>query len=888
MSVSPTPGERFGPYDIVGPLGSGGMGIVYRARDTRLGREVALKTLPPSSLADPARLQRFEQEARAASALNHPNVLAVFDVGREGDTPFLVTELLEGQTLRERIAEGPLPARKVIELGMHVAHGLAAVHEKGIVHRDLKPDNLFLTHDGQLKILDFGVARTTEGLTPATGTLPLTQSGAVMGTAGYMAPEQVRGRPADARSDLFALGAILYECLTGQMAFPGDTPVERGYAILNAEPKELEAWQVSAPPALARVMRRCLDKNPELRFQHARDLVYALEAITDGSGQQPLPAAPGWTGRRLAALAIVSFAAVTVAAILGPALRRGSGLEGPPPLPPVPPGTTATADGASPRPPFSRRVSFRSGTIYAARFTADGRGLAYTGAFEATPTRVYAGVLDGAQLRAASAPGTLLFDLSSKDELALAGPLDESTNWEGRTLARGSLTGGAPRPLYEGVIAADFGVDDSLVLTRFRDARFYIEYPPGNVLVTSNHPVANARISPDLKHIAFERHPVRNDDRGTVEIIDLVGKPIATSTQAWTLEGLAWAPSGEEVWFSAGYDDVSRKIHGLSLGGTTRLVYGGPGSLRLMDIDPGGRVLATGGIMRSRMFGKVNGETKERSLSWLDGSMPLDLSNDGKVMLFLEGFGPAGSEVQTWLRRFDGADDTPVLLSLGWGRALSPDKRWAIITPTPPFNTLRIIPTGAGEQRDLPKGEFQAITRVRYFADGQRIAFSAIDGDNLPHLYVQSVVKAEDETGIEPTPQRLSDKPLTLAAPPSPDGRWLVGYGKDKRSVLIDVETGDETPLRDLAAGDLPLQWTADGKGLWLMRRPKPISSGVGVELLRYELASAKTTPVRSIEPPDPVGMQHLKEGVLTPDGKHWVYTVNQQLDELFLLEGVH
>ena len=247
MRTAPTPGERFGPYDILAPLGAGGMGLVFRARDTRLGREVALKTLPPESLADPSRRQRFEAEARAASALNHPNVVSVFDVGTENGTPFLVTELLSGETLREKLKRGPLPPRKVIELAVQAAHGLAAVHDKGLVHRDLKPDNLFITREGSLKILDFGVARTTESATPPAGTLPLTQSGAIMGTAGYMAPEQVRGQVADARSDLFALGAIIYECLTGQLAFPGETPVERGYKILNADPPEL---RVAAPPSL--------------------------------------------------------------------------------------------------------------------------------------------------------------------------------------------------------------------------------------------------------------------------------------------------------------------------------------------------------------------------------------------------------------------------------------------------------------------------------------------------------------------------------------------------------------------------------------------------------------------------------------------------------------
>jgi eukaryotic-like serine/threonine-protein kinase len=873
VPVGPTPGERFGPYDILDVLGAGGMGVVFRARDTRLGREVAIKTLPPASAADPTRLQRFEAEARAASALNHPNVLAVFDVGREGETPYLVTELLQGETLRERLATGPLPVRKTIELAMQVAQGLAAVHEKGIVHRDLKPDNLFVTRDGQLKILDFGVARTIEGVTPATGTLPLTQSGAVMGTAGYMSPEQVRGRVADARSDLFALGAIIYECLSGQMAFPGETPVERGYAILNADPKTLS--QIDAA-ALQRVMRRCLEKDPEQRFQHARDLLFALEAVTEGSGQSALVSAPLPERRSQVRSTLIGLGAFATGA-LGVFL-----------LSPKPAHEPTASVPEVLKAPVSKRVSFRNGTILNARFTSDGRGVAYSGAFENTPPRVYSGVLDGAQLRSASGPGTMLFDVSEKDELALGGTTEESMQKGGLIFSRSSLAGGAARALYEGVLWADFGPNDALVLTRFADSRWTVEYPPGHVIVTSSHSLGQARLSPDGSMVAFARHPVVGDDRGTVEIVDRVGKTLATSTSAWTLEGLAWSPTGKEVWFSAGYDNVARQIHALALDGTQRLVYSGPGSIRLLDIDPKGRVLASTGIMRSRMFGKVASDMRERSLSWLDGSMPLDLSADGNALLFLEGFGPAGTEVQTWFRQFDQADDTPLLLSNGWGRALSPDKRWAVITPTPPFNTLRMVPTGVGTQRDLPSGKFLAISNVRFFPEGDRIVFSAIDTDNKPHLYVQSVLAAGIEAA-DAVPLKVSDEELWLAAPPSPDGKWLVGYSnKTKHAMLVPVDEDDGEPkvLDKLATGDLPVQWSPDGKQLWLMRRPK-LNQDIGVGVLRYELATGKTTPVATIQPGDAVGMEHIKQGIVTPDGRHYVYTANQQLDELYLIEGV-
>jgi hypothetical protein len=878
--VTPTPGERFGPYDILAPLGAGGMGVVFRARDTRLGREVALKTLPPESAADPARLQRFEQEARAASSLNHPNVLTVFDVGREGSTPFLVTELLEGETLRARLAAGPLPPEQVVALGAQAARGLAAVHEKGIVHRDLKPENLFVTRAGSLKILDFGVARTTEPA--ATGTLPLTQSGAVLGTAGYMSPEQVRGRPADPRSDLFALGAILHECLSGQPTFPGETPVERGYAILNAGPSPADP---RAPSALLRVLRRCLEKAPEDRFQTARDLAFALETAlpaeapaAPAGASAPRASRPAWV-TPLAAAWVVSLA-------LAWGLARAPGVErqaaGAPGAGSPAATTTATPEPASPR---TKRVSFRNGAIAQARFTQDGRGVVYAGAFEGGPPRVYAGVLDGPELRPASAPWSLLFDVSPRDELALGLVSLEPKPGPGLVLARGSLAGGAPRNLYEHVLFADFGGTDELLLVRCQDRVTTVELPPGTVLHSTTQQLGAARLSPDGRHVAIARYPVMGDDRGTVEILDRQGKTVATSTAAWTLEGLAWAPSGREVWFSAGYDDVQRQVHALALDGTQRLVFRGPGSVRVHDLDARGRALVTTGIVRARIFGKVAGDENERSLSWLDGSMPLALSNDGKAMLFLEGFGPAGAEVQTWLRRFDQADDTPVLLSLGWGRALSPDTKWALVSPTPPFHTLRVVPTGAGEQRDLPAGDFGAIVNAWFFADGQRIAFSAMGPDSRPRLFVQSVLPGAGEALGEQAPRQVSPEPLSLVTPPSPDGTKAVALDRDKVAVLVELATGATTPLKGLAPGEVPLQWQADGRGLWVGRRLEPRGT-LGVELRRYELASGKLTPGLLLRPSDPVGMEHLKNALVTPDGRAWAYTVVQRLDELYLLEG--
>src|SRR5215813_5156117 len=312
LPVTLIPGTKLGEYEVVGLLGSGGMGEVYRARDTRLARDVAIKVLPSFYSNDPDRLRRFEQEARAAAALNHPNILAVHQLGSYNGAPYLVEELLEGETLRGQLQRGRLTVRKAIDYGVQIVRGLAAAHERGITHRDLKPENLFVTKDGRAKILDFGLAKLTRSdSTPSYKTPTLsseTETGAVMGTAGYMAPEQVRGHAVDNRTDIFAFGTILYEALTGQRAFRKPTSVETMNAILNEEPASVSLLAPSVPVALQRIVQRCLEKNPEQRFQSAHDLAFALEALSDSgssSAMGPFRAIRLW-GRRKWSTRVVS------------------------------------------------------------------------------------------------------------------------------------------------------------------------------------------------------------------------------------------------------------------------------------------------------------------------------------------------------------------------------------------------------------------------------------------------------------------------------------------------------------------------------------------------------------------------------------------------------
>ncbi|MGC2773185.1 MAG: serine/threonine-protein kinase, partial [Candidatus Sulfotelmatobacter sp.] len=363
-----TSGTKLGPYEIESPLGAGGMGEVYRARDTRLNRDVAVKILPASFSADPERLQRFAQESRAAAALNHPNILSIYDIGEANGAPYVVSELLEGETLRDRLRNGPLSStRKAIDYAQQIARGLAGAHEKGIIHRDLKPENLFITHDGRVKILDFGLAKFTRPEVNVSDDAPTvqvaTEAGTVLGTAGYMSPEQVRGKATDARSDIFSFGTILYEMLSGKRAFHGDSSADTMSAILKEDPPELNETNRNISPALDRIVRHCLEKSPAERFQSARDVAFNLEALTDVStstrgGVKALPEekpARRWLVPAVAGLLVLA----SWVGIFRYAWRAAARAN-----------------------PTFHEITFRNGTIQQARFAPDGQTIIYGAAWD--------------------------------------------------------------------------------------------------------------------------------------------------------------------------------------------------------------------------------------------------------------------------------------------------------------------------------------------------------------------------------------------------------------------------------------------------------------------------------------------------------------------------
>ena len=529
-------GARLGPYLVTQPIGAGGMGEVYRARDSRLERDVAIKVLSIELAQDPDRRARFEREARAVAALTHPNILAIHDVGSHDGTAYLVTELLEGETLRQRLGDGAVPPRKAVEMAIQIANGLAAAHEKGIVHRDLKPENIFITRDGRVKILDFGLASQFAAIasdanlaTMAAGTQP----GVVLGTVGYMSPEQVRGTKVDHRTDIFALGAVLFEMLIGRRAFHRETPAETMTAILREDVPELSSIDRQIPVPLDRIVRRCLEKNLDERLQAARDVAIALEAVSgsDVSGLLGAAAAPATrrgSWRRLALAGALLLAGVGLGTLM-PAMR-------------------APASVSNDLPRFSQ-LTFRRGAIRNARFAPDGQTVVYSALWDSEPYRIYPVRLERPRADSPPIAEAGLLAVSRTGDMAIAtGSHRENLFIDRGTLAEIPLSGGAPRELVENVVQADFAADGRIAVVRSERGRARLEFPIGTLLYETAGWLFSPRVSPDGKRIAFQEHPLHDDNRGWPAVVEVASKVKRNLTPEQTsLSGLAWAPNGQDV-----------------------------------------------------------------------------------------------------------------------------------------------------------------------------------------------------------------------------------------------------------------------------------------------------------------------------------------------------
>jgi Tol biopolymer transport system component len=858
-------GTKLGPYEILAPIGAGGMGEVYRAKDPRLGREVAIKVLPASFSQDADRLKRFEQEARAAGVLNHPGITAVYDIGSANGAPYIVTELLEGETLRARLLTGALPVRKAIDYAVQIAKGLAAAHEKGIVHRDLKPENLFLTKDGRVKILDFGLAKLKpetgdDGKTDMNTVSGGTQPGVVLGTMGYMSPEQVRGKAADRRSDLFAFGTILYEMLAGQRAFRGDTAADTITAILTKEPADLSQTNKDIHPGIDRIVRHCLEKNPEERFESARDVAFDLEALSSVSA--PGAAALSGAHAAVAGGAARRWPALVLAALLGAAVASPFVFK-------------AGKKAGFVQPPAFRQITFSRGEVGSSLFAPDGQTIVYAAGWEGKPFEIF--------INRPESPESRPFGLGAAEVLAISksGEMAVSLNRRAlhpfvRTgrLARISIAGGAPRDILDDVQFADWSPDgQTLAIVRDAGIKNRLEYPIGKVLFETTGWIGQIRVSPKGDLVAFVDHPFQNDDGGRAAVVDLAGKKTNVTPMYATIQGLVWTPKGDEIWYTAAEGGFNRAVHAVKpAGGATRLVGRVPGISTIRDISKDGHVLMTNESARLGILERGAGDDKERELSWLDYSLVTDIAPDGQRILLAESGEGGGPGYSAYLRKTDGSP--AIRLGAGSTEALSPDGAWAISLTAEEAPQILLLPTSVGEPRSLPREGIDPVN-ADFLPDGKTIVYTATQAGQGTRLYLRDVGGGKSRA-LSPEGYSMYRGTIT------PDGKSVAARGPDRKVYLYPLGGGEPRALAGLDTVHRPVRFSADGKYLYVQE-----DQTIPCRIDRYDMAAGKLELWKELMVADAAGLNSISRFVITPDGKTYAYSYLRVLSYLQLVDGL-
>jgi len=846
-------GKIIGHYRILEKIGSGAMGEVFRARDERLGRDVALKLIRPASSENPDHLRRFELEARAAAALNHPNIVAIYDVGFDEGSPYIVCELLQGETLRKRLAEGALPVRLAVDYALQIAQGLIAAHDRRIVHRDLKPENLFVTSDGRVKILDFGVAKLQaapeESGRPVEELTTVTKSGAVVGTVAYMSPEQLRGKAVDHRSDIFSVGAILYEMLTGRRAFRGETEVDTITAVLLENPPEINLEQSDVPTSFQQIVRHCLEKEPENRFQSARDLAFALGTLADASG--PIRLRPPRMQTRIVPWAVAGVLLVATLLLLVNQRQQ----------------RTQT--------PSYRRLTFEQGTLYSARFGPDFRSVVFGAAWNGKPLQLFSTVGDSLLSQPLNLTDANLLGISRTGELAVAlrGVHGAHLETEGSMLARTPLAGGSPREVLENVSWADWDPKGELaVVVHHAPDADRIEYPIGRALYQSNGWISHLRFSPKGDKIAFLSHPAPWDDRGYVSLIDLGGHLTVLST-GWESEaGLAWSPDGEEVWFAGAGKGLNRDLMGVTLSGRLRKVLDLPAGITLEDVAPDGRVLVSLDTERVAMATTAR-DGKTVDLSWHDWDIAKDISSNGQSVLFEDSSEAAGPHYSTAVRKIDGTP--PVQLGEGSGGGLSPDGKWAVSVLTDNPERVTLVPVGPGQPRTIATPGLEHIQNgnVHFLGDGKHVTLIANEPGHGDRTYL---VDFEGGKPIPVTPEGITSGLI------SPGGQYI--FRADEAGFGVYPTAGGAphaVPL--LEPGFIPIQWSEDNSSVYgYLQGPIP------TKVYKVNLVTGEKTLIQELQPETNVGVVYIAPVVMTRDGSRFAYSYYQVSSVLYLISGLH